>query len=326
MPTVALARNAMNSRFEIVLHGGAAISLRAAAEEALDEISRLEAQLNAYSRTSELTQINARAAREPVRVEPQLFRLLQLAKRLHGETGGAFDLTIAPLMRVWGFVRNTGQLPDPAELAAARACVGMPLVELDEREFTVRFARPGVMLDPGAIGKGYALERAGRVLREAGVTSAILHGGTSSVLAIGRDENGKPWRVGLAKPEQELAAKGLWAGGVSRQPDVGENLLTTVELEDESLSVSAVWGKAFAADGKIFGHVLDPRSGEPAEGALLAAIVLPSATEADALSTALLTLGARGLEHIAGLRAGMRALVVSAADASGGFQAARGWR
>jgi len=100
--------------------------------------------------------------------------------------------------------------------------------------------------------------------------------------------------VGIAKPEQELAAKGLWAGGVSRQPDAGESLLTVVELEDESLSVSAVWGKAFAADGKIFGHVLDPCSGEPAEGALLAAIVLPSATEADALSTALLTLGERG--------------------------------
>src|SRR5437762_13847806 len=114
----------MNSGFELVLHGDDPTRLRAIAEAALDEVSRLEAQLSAYSPTSELTQITARAAREPVRVEPRLFRLLQRAQQLWRETGGAFDLTVAPLMRCWGFVRNTGRLPEAAELVAARACVG----------------------------------------------------------------------------------------------------------------------------------------------------------------------------------------------------------
>jgi thiamine biosynthesis lipoprotein len=186
-------------------------------------------------------------------------------------------------------------------------------VQLDERNFTVRFDRDGVMLDLGAIGKGYALERAAEILRQAGITSAILHGGTSSVTTIGTDAEGRPWRVGIAKPEAELAAKGLIPGG---QLAAQENLLTIVELRDESLGVSAVWGKAFAAEGKVYGHVMDPRQGEPADNAVLAALVLPSATETDALSTALLTLGPAGLETIAQLRPNIRGLVV-ARDAAG---------
>src|SRR2546422_10259 len=121
MHRVAVARHAMATRFEIVLHGENEVGLRAAAEEALDEIERLEAQLNLYQPTSEISHINARAAFEPVRVEPSLFRLLQHAQRLSQETEGAFDITVAPLMRCWGFMRGTGRLPHPAELAEARS-------------------------------------------------------------------------------------------------------------------------------------------------------------------------------------------------------------
>jgi thiamine biosynthesis lipoprotein len=99
----------MATRFEIVLHGENEVRLRAAAEEALDEIERLEAQLNLYQPTSEISHINARAAFELVRVEPSLFRLLQHARRLSQETEGAFDITVAPLMRCWGFMRGTGR-------------------------------------------------------------------------------------------------------------------------------------------------------------------------------------------------------------------------
>ena len=117
---------------------------------------------------------------EPVTVTPSLFRLLQQAQQLSRETGGAFDITIAPLIRCWGFMGGTGSMPLPDELAEARAMVGMNLVELDEGAFTVRFARPGVMLDFGAIGKGYAVERAAGLVREAGVTGALINGGTST--------------------------------------------------------------------------------------------------------------------------------------------------
>src|SRR5439155_565602 len=214
MTTVAVARHAMATRFEIVLHGEYEVGLRAAAEEALDEIERLEAQLNLYQPTSEISHINARAAFEPVRVEPSLFRLLQHAQRLSQETAGAFDITVAPLMRCWGFMRGTGRLPHPAELAEAR-------------------------------------------------------------------ERGVMGRVGLDEADSTVRCKSCAAGAVE------------------------------------YGHVIDQREGEPLDGAVLAAVALPSATESDALSTALLILGSAGHERVAGLRAGMRTLVVSRGEQDG---------
>src|SRR5437868_3350923 len=104
MPTVTLARHAMATRFEIVLHGDDPVALRAAGEEALGEIDRLESQLSLYRNTSEVSHLNARAAHQPVRVTPDLFALLGQAKKLHQESGGAFDVTIGPLVRCWGFM------------------------------------------------------------------------------------------------------------------------------------------------------------------------------------------------------------------------------
>lgn len=297
----------MATRFELVLQGEEPVALRAAGEEALDEIDRLEAQLSLFRPSSEIAHLNALAARGPVRVTPGLFALLQHAKKLHAETFGAFDVTVAPLVRCWGFMGGTGRIPRPEELEAARSSVGMQHVELERADFSVRFAREGVMLDLGAIGKGYAIERAALLLREAGVTSALLHGGTSTVYALGKQSNGQVWQVAVENPTTAL---GPGRPTVSCEPSPRAPM-ATVPLTDEAMSVSAVWGKSFEADGKVFGHVLDPRSGQPVSGAVLAAVVLPSATETDALSTALLTLGCEGHDHIAGLRAGMRTLVVA---------------
>jgi FAD:protein FMN transferase len=309
MSPTTLARNAMATRFEIALHGDNLVALRAAGEEALDEIERLEARLSLYQPSSEIARLNARAALGPVRVTPEVFGLLQHAQRLHQESGGAFDITIAPLVRCWGFMGGSGHLPDPGELVEARASVGMALVHLDPSDYTVRFERPGVMLDLGAIGKGYAIERAAEVLRDAGVTSALLHGGTSSVQALGHPPDADCWKIAIERPP--ASAPGPPAARSSRLPAPSSGLLASVPLRDEAMSVSAVWGRSFQAEGRTYGHVLDPRTGQPVTGNLLAAVVLPSATETDALSTALLTLGPAGHDAIAGLRPGMRTLLVS---------------
>lgn len=334
MQTITLARHAMATRFETVLHGADAAALRAAGEEALDEIDRLENQLSLYRPGSEIARLNARAAREPVRVSPELFALLQQAQRLHAETDGAFDITIAPLVRCWGFMgekrsnppsapegpgagwsEQKGRVPSDAELAAARAVVGMARVQLDAQHRTVRFAREGVMLDLGAIGKGYAVERATNILREAGVISGLLHGGTSTVCAIGAPPDADFWNVAIDLPKRG-ALSFVSAGLATSRPRKSETSLpvTTIPLRDESLSVSAASGRQFRQDGKTYGHVIDPRTGRPAKGAQLAAVVLPSATEADALSTALLTLGRAGHERIAGLRPGLKALLITGSE------------
>jgi thiamine biosynthesis lipoprotein len=284
---VALARKAMATRFEIVLYGDDPVNLRAAGEEALDEIDRIEDQLSFYRPGSEVSALNRRAIHQPTKVSPSVFRLLERGKALSKATDGAFDITVAPLLQCWGFVAGSGRLPDPDVLQRARSVVSMDGVELHPDHFLARFVKKDprieadVQVDLGSIGKGYALERAAEILRENGVTQAFLHGGTSSIVAIGSPPGEEGWKVAL------------------QHPAIPSSLLGTVTLKDTSLSVSGVHGKSFEAGGRWYGHVIDPRTGEPVEGALMAAVALPSATETDALSTALLVLGAAGLQRLA---------------------------
>lgn len=318
--TVAVARRAMATRFEILLYGDDAIRLRAAGEEALNEIERLETRLSSYQPTSDISRVNARAYFEPVRVEPSLFRLLQHAQRLSRECGGAFDITIAPLVRCWGFMGGTGKMPNAEQIAEAHARVGMDYVELREEDFTVRFLRDGMMLDLGAIGKGYAVERAAEILTEAGATRALVHGGTSTVHALGVPPDADAWKIAVQSPEAKATSAHELTRAEASIGSMGDAVLAVVPLKNEAMSVSAVHGRSFIAEGKTYGHVIDPRTGYPAQNALLSAVVLPSATESDALSTALLTLGAAGHKQIAGLREGMRTLLACRVESTNRLQ------
>ena len=287
----------MATRFEIALHGEDSIRLRAAAEEALSEIEQLEERLSLYRSTSEVSRVNALAAREAVPVSSDLFRLLSQAARLTAASAGAFDITIGPLMRCWGFLNGLGTLPDTASLAAARECVGMQWVELNESARSVRFTRPGLMIDLGAIGKGYAIDLAVSRLREAGVTSALIHGGTSTVFGIGHPPEAEAWQVAVELP--------------SRSAHTASRILAIVPLRENSLSVSAVWGKSFRSGDRECGHVMDPRTGQPVHHTQLAAVILPSAAESDAFSTALLALGSGGSTTLIHHRPEIRGLVVA---------------
>jgi FAD:protein FMN transferase len=277
-----LARTAMRTRFEIAIADkGDAGDLRAAAEGALDEIERVEMQLSAYNPDAELYRLNQRAAQEAVVVEPRLFAFLKLARELSERTGGAFDPTVGPLMKAWrltGTPDAENTAPAPEILAAARECVGFSrVVELDEIACSVRFSRAGVWIDPGAIGKGYALDRAADLLREAGIQNALLHGGTSSVIALGTPPNESGWKVVVRHPLKK-----------------GEHLVESL-MSNTILSVSAIHGKTVQVGGKSIGHVIDPRNGLPVESNLMAVAVTPlswsSAAEADAFSTAVLVAG-----------------------------------
>ncbi len=271
--SLTLARNAMATRFEFVLAGDSETQLRAAGEEACEEIERIESRLSIYRPGSDIAQINARAGAEPVRVSPEVFALLIRAREFSHISGGTFDPTIGPLVRCWGFMKGNGSRPGESEISLARQLVGMDQVVFDQGSYTIQFSKPGMMLDLGSIGKGYALDCAAEILREAGVEKALLHGGTSTILALGTDAESQPWKVAIENPRAQTDR---------------EKIIAVVELSNQSLSVSAVWGKYFEMDGKLFSHVLDPRTGWPAENVLLGAAILPSATASDALSTAVL--------------------------------------
>jgi thiamine biosynthesis lipoprotein len=300
--SIQVARNAMATRFEIVLHGNDATVLRAAAEEALDEIQRLDRKLSAYQPDSEISHINARAAHESVRVSPELFRLLEQARDLSQKTAGAFDITVGPLLKLWGFMGAQGSIPDEKELETARALVGIDKVLLNTEGQSVRFTRPGVLVDLGSIGKGYAIDRAVEILQEAGVESALLHGGTSTSYAIGSPS---------VEGTSEHNATGSWRIAVEYPNSESAELLTVVELRDAALSVSAIWGKSFTEGGTTYGHVIDPRSGQPTQAALLGAVSIEFATESDALSTALLVLGHEGHTRIRELFPAAKLLIAS---------------
>ena len=270
---ITLSLHAMATRFELVLYGDEPVRLRAAGEQALQEIERLENQLSFYRADSEVSWINSHAAEAPVRIEPRLFYLLSRCANLTKKTSGAFDVTVGPLMRLWGFAGGSPRVASSSELAQVRSAVGMKNVELCEEDFTVRFKKRGVELDLGGYGKGYAIERAIDILKENGITSALLHGGTSSIFAIGTPPMDDAWKIYLSTVLDDGAKS------------------TTIKLNDTGLSVSAVHGKCFNADGRMYGHVLDPRTGAPSRGPLAAAVIGPSASDCEALSTALLVLG-----------------------------------
>jgi len=292
MATVQVATLAMATRFELILHGPNPTALRAAGEEALAEIQRLDATLSAHRPESEISALNRSAGTSPVRVSPEVFRLVQHAQVLSQATRGAFDITIGPLLQVWGFMRGILPFPTQEQVNEARASVGSHLLECDADAFTIRFVHPRTRLDLGSIGKGYALDRAALILREAGVCHALLHGGTSTAIAFGHPSDTDAWKVAIAHPDPEITTPAA-----------------IVELHDESLSVSAVSGKGFTHEGRFYGHVVDPGTGYPVSGARLAAVVLPSGTESDALSTALLIRPTEILERLHHAQAPMRCLV-----------------
>jgi thiamine biosynthesis lipoprotein len=259
----------MGTRFELVLDGDDEDQLRAAGEAALEEISLAERELSPFRPDSQISHLNRHGAEGPVRLDPEVLRLLSRCQDLWRATDQAFDPGLGLLMELLGF--RDGASGKPAQAAAAQALretAGLRHLEVDLEAGTARFTSPALRLDLGAIGKGYALDRAAEVLREAGVRCALLHGGTSTVLTIGSAPPGEPhWTIGLDDP----------------RPGYGR--LGEVRLGEGALGVSAQHGR-IAASG-AGGHILDPRSGRSSDAALLAAVLHPSATSADAWSTAL---------------------------------------
>ncbi len=264
----------MATTFEIAMPYGTPNAV-AAADDALDLIDDLEEQLTVYRDTSEICRINATAFDGPVAVETRLFQLLRRATTLTAQTSGAFDLASGSLIKAWGFYRREGRIPSPRELAEARDASGMKHVILNADDSTIKFRRPGLELNLGGIGKGYAIDRAVELLRSKwGIASALVHGGGSSVYALGSPP-GQPrgWSIALKHPGNDRRSLG------------------TVYLKDRGLGTSAATFQFFEYNGKKYGHLLDPRTGWPAERTANATAIANTASEADALSTAFFVLG-----------------------------------
>ncbi len=294
----------MGTVFTVAAYGERRGQLASAVLAAFDEARRIDAFLSNYKPDSELSRINRQAAEAPVVLSSELAALLQKCLQYSRRTEGAFDITVGPLMRVWGFFRGSGEMPSPWSLARAREKVGYRYLDLDSAQGTIRFLRAGVELDPGGIGKGYAVDRMAAVLRQAGVQAALVSAGSSSLYAVGQPPNEpRGWYVRIRRPRQsELTAAELY-------------------LKDESLSTSGSYEKFFQAGGKVYSHIMDPRTGMPAQNVTSVSVVAPATLDSEAWTTAIFV---NGLDWIRTHKPeGFRVFLCADDDSCGWVEAAR---
>lgn len=257
--------DAMGSTYSMVLLGTDQGKLNVAAEEAAEEVQRLDRMMSNYIPTSELSEINKRAGREAVKTGPEMFELLQKCTDYSRASNGAFDITVGPLMKVWGFYKGSGRLPHRAEIRGALARVGYQKVRLDAANRTVRFDRDGMEIDLGGIGKGYAVDRMVDVLRRNGIAAALISASGSSIYALGAPPSEpRGWKISIKNPK-------------SRSTTIQD-----IYLKDQSMSTSGNYEKFFFAEGRMWSHIMDPRTGYPAQGVLSVSVIAPRTLDSEA--------------------------------------------
>ncbi len=267
------SRKAMAADFVIFTNAGEYENAFDTAVDALDEVSRLEKVLSYFLPESEISRINEDGPYYPVSVSPEVYALLRQCHALYEATDGAFDVTATALWEVWGFMQRQGRVPTEEERLHALACVSSGKIEWDDADCAVKLGGEGMKISLGSIGKGYALDVATLTLEAAGMTDFLFHGGLSSVTARGARRGREDWLVGLHHPLKK-----------------GERIME-IPLKNRSLGTSGSATQYFWANGKRYGHVLDPRTGFPCTNVLSATVLAPTATEADALATAFYVMG-----------------------------------
>lgn len=279
---ILASRQAMGTSFEIRLssHTLMAVPL---AEKCFNLIDDLEMQMTIYRDDSSLARLNATSHLAPVSVEPRLYHLLKLARAIHLATDGAYDIATGRLSRAWGFVHGPKRVPSDEELSEARKRTGMRHLVFNDEERSVFSTQEGVELNLGSIGKGYAIDRVVELIRRhPWPTTSLVHGGRSSLYALGHQVGTlfEPWRIALHNPLDP------------------SHPLVEILLSDQAVGTSGGTFQSFLEDGKVYGHIIDPRSGIPPVGPVSVTVVAPSAAEADALSTAFYLTGPVAAQHL----------------------------
>ena len=275
----------MACEYAIEAYAPDADALPRSVEEALDEVDRIDRLMSHYRSGSPLSRVNREAAQHPVEVDRELFDFIAAALRYSEESDGAFDITVGPLMKAWGFFGGEGRLPRDEELAAARRRVGSRHVILNPASRTIAFDEAGVELDLGGIAKGYAVDRAAALLKRRAVAAALVSAGGSTIYALGAPPGRDAWPIAIQDPLES------------------RKIALTVRVRDRAVSVAGRSEKSFDAGGVTYSHIMDPRTGVPAQGVLTVVVLAPTGTDGDALDDALFVLGPeRAGEYLRRLR------------------------
>jgi FAD:protein FMN transferase len=256
--------DAMGATFSIVLYGSDQASMNQAIDAAFDDAHRLDELLSNYKPASEWSRINHYAAAHAVTVSPELFQLLSDCLEYSRASEGTFDITVGPLMRAWGFFGGTHHVPSPDQLHDALEIVGYQHIKVNALNQTVYFDRPGVEIDPGGVGKGYAVDRMVEILRARGFRNALVAASGSSIYGLGNPpDESRGWPINTADPWDH------------------RNNTAQVFLKDMSLSTSGAYEKSFRTRGHRYSHIMDPRRGVPAETAVQVTVLAPRTIDSE---------------------------------------------
>jgi len=277
------AHEAMATTFEVIILHRDARYAQQAAWAAFDELDRLEAELSRFIENSDISRINNLAAGQSLRVGPAAFECLQFCDRIYVETNGAFDITIGLLCDCLLGDEKKIRTPSKEQLNLARERTGMHLIKLDEAQYAVQLLTDGVQIDLGGIGKGYAVDRMAELLGDWGIDTAVIHGGFSSVFAVGAPRGTKGWPVTLSSPNNH------------------KQTLARLYLKDRALSGSGL------EKGR---HIINPRTARPVDDKRAAWACATDAATADALSTAFMVMTADEVEQYCSSHRDTSALVI----------------
>jgi thiamine biosynthesis lipoprotein len=280
-------RIVMGTFARVVAVAGDSNTAKQSIEAAFAEITKVDELMSDYKDDSELNGVNRDSFKRAVRVSEELFEVLQKSVTFSRQSGGAFDVTVGPLVDLWRSADEANSLPTDAELLQARSKVGYDKLILDVNEMSVRFAADGMRVDLGGVAKGYAVDKAVEAMQKDGALGGMVEIG-GDIRCFGWPPQGKnKWRIGLQD---------------SREADLGigdSRVLMVLELTDAAIATSGDYRRFALIEGKAYSHIIDTKTGSGSEGLTSVTIISRNGTEADALATAVSVLGAeKGLELV----------------------------
>ncbi len=263
----------MGTEFKIILYAPDPETARKAADAAFARIADIDATMTDYQPTSELMRLCAKSGGDPVHVSDELFFVLSQAQETSRISDGAFDVTVGPVVRLWRQARRTQRMPDPEKLAAARALVGWKNVVLDEKAHTVQLLKAGMQLDLGGIAKGYAADEGIAVLKQMGVTRALVAAG-GDIAVSGPPPDADGWKIAIAPLQEDATTDG-----------------PSLVLHDAAVSTSGDAEQYVEIDGKRYSHIVDPKAGIGLVGRMSGTVVAPHGIIADSHTKIVCVLG-----------------------------------
>jgi thiamine biosynthesis lipoprotein len=270
--SVVFPGRAMGTYTRVVLVASDSAAVAPFARIALEVFARVDSLMSNWTTVSEVARLNREAAAGPTPVHPEVARVIQTSLEVWRDSEGANDITVEPLVRAWGFIGGPPRVPTPEEVAAAFRLVGARQLHFDAARRTLRFERPGVKIDLGGIAKGYSVDVVVDSLKAHGVTNALVEI-SGNMVGLGAPVGANQWRIGIRDPRDRLP------------------YFARIELRDQAVSTSGKYQQFVAQGGKTYGHIMDPRTGRPAEGLISVTVVAPTAMACDAWDTPLFVLG-----------------------------------